>query len=596
MTESTKVFAPLSRRLLRRLALLAVASILLGSLVHSLLIYRAEQQQFSRLVEQLTDNHLPLLQIALWDIEVDALRRQIAMIAEREEVAAVVLSSPTGLRLHAGAEITDTVPADARVAIAPPDDGAHVLGELQVYYQRERLNQAIIAAVGMRLFELSLFTLLVCLVIFRLLQRDLVRPLRSINRYANELVPQRHPPALQLDRPPRAWEDEIDRVAAGFDTLRVGIRHYAEQHENALQALEVERDSLDRRVAERTQELAFVNGYQELTSRAIQGFMQTRSVDYPDYLRRVLQELGEYLGLDALALIDRRHTRPWVTRVAWFVHDDWQWLERVFAGGCETEADDDWSLTVLNGSSDTLLVRFSSREQSFVLAARTRVGNAALARQDMLESSAKWLLSLLQRWDHMSDLDHARQELLHMSRSDHLTGLANRRHFDTYKIDEARRALRMGTPIALLMIDVDHFKDFNDLYGHSRGDQCLVALAEQMQWRFKRAADLPARLGGEEFAILLPGYNFLQAKEAAEGLRQSIFDQAITHRGSPFGFVSVSIGCVWWPGQQGQANPVELMNDLVNQADAALYQAKGEGRNTVVYAEFNEQPVIDQNS
>ncbi|TVP93319.1 MAG: diguanylate cyclase, partial [Pseudomonadaceae bacterium] len=489
MNDSGKVFAPLSKRLLQRLALLAALSILLGSLVHSLLIYRAEQQQFSRVVEQLTANHLPLLQVALWDIEVDALNRQVAMIADREEVAAVVLSSPTGLRLHAGMAVVDTTPADARVVIPPPDGGAHALGELLVYYQRERLNEALITAVAMRLFELSLFTLLVCLVIFRLLQRDLVKPLNSINRYVAELVPQRHPPALQLDRPPRAWEDEIDRVAAGFDVLREGIRHYAEQHENALHALETERDSLDSRVAERTQELAFVNGYQGLASRAIQGFMLASPAEYPDYLRRVLQELGEYLGLDAAALIDRRHSRPWVTRVAWFVSDDWQWLERVFERGCEIDAEEGWSLYVLAGSPDTLLVRFSGREQSFVLAVRTAEAKAALARQDMLESSGKWLLSLLQRWDHMSDLDHARQELLEMSRSDHLTGLANRRHFDAYKIDEARRALRMGAPIALLMIDVDHFKDFNDLYGHSRGDQCLVALADQMQWRFKRAAD-----------------------------------------------------------------------------------------------------------
>ncbi|SDU02596.1 GGDEF domain-containing protein [Halopseudomonas salegens] len=596
MNDNHKVFAPLSKRLLQRLALLAVLSILFGSLVHSLLIYRAEQQQFSRLVDQLTANHLPLLQVALWDIEVDALRQQVTMIADREEVATVILSSPTGLHLQAGAAVADDYQADARVAISPPNGGAHALGELQIYYQRERLNKAIVAAVAMRFFELSLFTLLVCLVIFRFLRRDLVRPLNSINRYVAELLPQRHPPRLKLDRPPRPWEDEIDRVAAGFDTLREGIRHYAEQHENALQALETERDSLDSRVAARTRELAFVNGYQELTSRSIQGFMQARPAEYPDYLRRVLQDLAEYLGLDACALLDRRHSRPWVTRVAWFVHDDWPWLERVLTHGCEVSVEEGWSQYFLTGAPNTLLVRFSGREQSFVLAVRTSEEAAGPLQQDMLESSGKWLLSLLQRWDHMADLDSARQELLEMSRSDHLTGLANRRHFDAYKIDEARRALRMGAPVALLMIDVDHFKDFNDLYGHSRGDQCLVALAEQMQWRFKRAADLPARLGGEEFAILLPGYNSLQAQEAAEGLRQSIFDLAITHRGSPFGFVSVSIGCVWWPGQHGQANPVELMNDLVNQADAALYQAKGEGRNRVVYAEFSDLNSPAQNS
>lgn len=594
MSDADKVFVSLNRRLLSRLAALALFSILLGSVVHSLFIYRAEQRQFALLVEQVSANQLPLLQLALWDIEVDALRQQVEMMADRDEIAGVRLTSATGLQLQAGELPDQDAVADVRLPVPPPrGGGAHALGELSIFYQHERLNRAIVAAVAMRAVELSLFTLLVCLIIFRLLQRDLVRPLDAIQRYANELVPQRHPPALQLARRERAWEDEIDRVAAGFDTLRASIRHYAEQHEQSLALLQAERDSLDQRVARRTAELAFLHGYQALAARLIQGFIDADPVDYADYLRSVLQDLGRYLELDACALLDRRQTRPWVTRIVWFQRDDWPWLERVFAASLELPLHEGWSLQRLDGVNHSWAVRFASREQGFALVVRS-AGDEL--QQAMLESSAKWLLSLLQRWDQLIELDHARQELLEMSRSDHLTGLANRRHFDSYKIDEARRALRTGSPLALLMIDVDHFKDYNDLYGHSRGDQCLTALAEQMRLRFKRAADLPARLGGEEFAILLPGYSALQAQDAAESLRQSIFDLAITHRGSPFGFVSVSIGCVFWPGARGQGNPVELMNDLVNQADAALYQAKGEGRNRVVQVELTTTAGLDQNS
>ncbi|WP_268944836.1 GGDEF domain-containing protein [Pseudomonas sp. KNUC1026] len=128
---------------------------------------------------------------------------------------------------------------------------------------------------------------------------------------------------------------------------------------------------------------------------------------------------------------------------------------------------------------------------------------------------------------------NARLELL--SRHDPLTGLANRRCFDEIKETEYRRATRSEQPLAVLMCDVDHFKAFNDQHGHGRGDECLRAIAEAMGALFSRTGELCARLGGEEFAVILPATNKAQARLAAERLRQRIASLAIPHGASSAG-------------------------------------------------------------
>src|SRR5690606_2517037 len=109
-------------------------------------------------------------------------------------------------------------------------------------------------------------------------------------------------------------------------------------------------------------------------------------------------------------------------------------------------------------------------------------------------------------------------ELLEMSRTDPLTGLANRRHFEQHQIEELHRAQRLGYPVSLLMLDVDFFKGYNDRYGHAEGDACLAALANLMKDRFKRAGEMVARGSGVDFAVLLPGLDLDAAMQCAEAL------------------------------------------------------------------------------
>ena len=177
-------------------------------------------------------------------------------------------------------------------------------------------------------------------------------------------------------------------------------------------------------------------------------------------------------------------------------------------------------------------------------------------------------------------LEEANRQLRVMAREDGLTRLANRRRFDEALGAEYGRAMRIGSPLAVVMLDMDCFKSFNDTYGHPSGDACLQALAGVLTGRCRRPADLPARYGGEEFALLLPNTDAAGALAVAECVRAAVRGLAIPHAGSEHGFATVSVGvAALAPGrQQGPAA-------LVEAADAALYEAKRAGRNTIRLAD-----------
>ena len=159
---------------------------------------------------------------------------------------------------------------------------------------------------------------------------------------------------------------------------------------------------------------------------------------------------------------------------------------------------------------------------------------------------------------------------------DGLTGIANRRSLDAAFAREWKQAMRVESQLALLMVDIDFFKQFNDLYGHHAGDDCLRSVASTLQGCLQRSQDLAARFGGEEFALLLPHTSLQHASEMAEKMRLAVLALAIPHQGSPHGILTVSIGCA-------SARPLrnESSTHLLQAADGALYIAKQVGRNSV---------------
>jgi diguanylate cyclase (GGDEF)-like protein len=174
------------------------------------------------------------------------------------------------------------------------------------------------------------------------------------------------------------------------------------------------------------------------------------------------------------------------------------------------------------------------------------------------------------------ELRIANEHLEELASLDGLTGLANRRGFDRQIDHEWRRATDRYEPVALMMIDIDHFKLYNDRYGHVAGDTCLRSVAETLSLVTLENAVLVARYGGEEFALLLPGLDLPRLSALAEEARRSIEELFITHAEAPCGYVTISIGVESIVPRAGQSAA-----DLVEAADRALYAAKRCGRNRV---------------
>ncbi len=190
-----------------------------------------------------------------------------------------------------------------------------------------------------------------------------------------------------------------------------------------------------------------------------------------------------------------------------------------------------------------------------------------------------------QRDDAYKALRESEQRLLEsnlalrrLTQSDGLTGLANRRYFDEYLASEWSRACVESRECALLMIDVDHFKIYNDTYGHLAGDEALKKVAQAIRGACNRSSDLAARYGGEEFAAVLPSTSQGGARMIAEKVRIAVRELQIVHTGSPTApILTVSVGC---------AALVPAANEpaarLISQADERLYMAKRQGRNQVL--------------
>jgi len=175
------------------------------------------------------------------------------------------------------------------------------------------------------------------------------------------------------------------------------------------------------------------------------------------------------------------------------------------------------------------------------------------------------------------ELRIANQHLEELASLDGLTGLANRRGFDRELESRWQNAAEQCRPLALLMVDIDHFKLFNDRYGHVRGDTCLSAVGETLSLVALHEAVLVARYGGEEFAVLLPGLNTARATALGEQARRAIEDLLISHAEAPRGVVTISVGVASLVPESQQSAA-----DLVEAADRALYDAKRRGRNAVV--------------
>ena len=224
----------------------------------------------------------------------------------------------------------------------------------------------------------------------------------------------------------------------------------------------------------------------------------------------------------------------------------------------------------------TLVDRFNTlrREkleaQAQALRVQTEMLHKLRASEQLLEAR------VAERTAQLQDLN---QQLERMSTTDALTGVANRRQFDAVLAAEWSRAVRQGQPLALGVIDLDWFKQYNDHYGHQAGDECLKQVAHTLAATINRSSDLVARYGGEEFVFIAPNTNRENALYLAELARRAVEQLAVPHALSDHGHLTLSIGvasCI--PKREDSADT------LLRTADAMLYQAKAQGRNRVIAA------------
>ncbi|MFC7420380.1 diguanylate cyclase domain-containing protein [Iodobacter arcticus] len=184
-------------------------------------------------------------------------------------------------------------------------------------------------------------------------------------------------------------------------------------------------------------------------------------------------------------------------------------------------------------------------------------------------------LSIKARIRNQLEMKRTRELLHRLAITDGLTSLANRRHFDEALKQEMQRLQRQGGQLSLVLIDVDFFKRFNDYYGHPAGDECLRRIAAVIATELRRPADLTARIGGEEFACLLPETSLAGAYIVAERIRQTVLSLKMPHQSSTISdYVTVSVGVATSSGTEAA--------HLYQRADIQLYIAKTSGRNCVV--------------
>ena len=213
-----------------------------------------------------------------------------------------------------------------------------------------------------------------------------------------------------------------------------------------------------------------------------------------------------------------------------------------------------------------------------------RVVNLAIDAGPVYDEAGR-LLAVIQTFRDITAQKEAQDALQTLAARDGLTGLHNRRSFDATLTSEFLRCRREGEQLSLLMIDIDHFKLFNDRFGHICGDTCIKQIAEAIKGAL-RQGDVAARYGGEEFAVILPSTSRTGAVAVAERVRSTVQSLALDHPDAPRGIVTLSIGA---SATQG---PDLLPGDVVAASDEALYASKRGGRNVVTFREAESSSVI----
>jgi diguanylate cyclase (GGDEF)-like protein/PAS domain S-box-containing protein len=685
----SRPFRPIASVLIQRvIALAAVCFVVLGSL-HALIEYRSGKVAFQTTIRDISVASAPQLSVSLWDIELEAVRKQLSLIAQRPEVAYVELWTLTGERYVAGDSTLSDGEVKSRIEVPSPA-GNGTLGTLQVTGKDAYRHAKIKRDIAQLLLGYFVFVTAICLAITVLLRQKLERPLSTLARFARELVPGAAPAPVVYDKGSKLYADEVDVLAEGFQTLQSAVYSHV--------------SNLDQLVAARTGELALHNQILDQISRDVplRNLLDalTRQVEqlHPDMFSSILlldkegkhlhhgaapglpqffmdaidgvaigegvgscgtaafrgerviveniqqhpywapyRELAGQAGLQAcwsepiigaeghvlgtFALYHRKAAKPSgveIELIERYARLAALAIERKRAGerlntlsraiaqspvsilitdplgvieyvNPKFEEVTGYSSAEAIGKTPGILSSGEkSREENdkiwrTIRSGHTWSGDFHNRRKDgslfwvhasispILDEQGALLHFVAVKEDITQRREHQRQ-LEHIAHYDVLTNLPNRALLADRLIQGMAQALRRGHKLAVVYLDLDGFKSINDQHGHAAGDQMLIAVASRMKHAL-REVDTLARIGGDEFVVVL-----VDLPDAQDS--QPMLNRLLLAASQPVQVgeltlrVSASLGVTFYP----QAQEAEA-DQLLRQADHAMYQAKVSGKN-----------------
>ncbi len=569
------------------------------------------------IINSAAQTHVPPLAKSLTKQDMAGARQQLEAIGRFPTIGYVILTLPTGEKIKAGRQsdrwgqlLLDKFSSVA-LAVPDPEQSSRSLGHLRIYANRAELRNEVAVDALLIIASQAIGILILALLMARLSNRLVGRHLTHIAKHISGLNPIALDQKLELARRPRTVEDELDQLCNAFNRLNSRLVSYIDSHRLLEEELRSHRDGLTVLVAERTSSLERLKEFHSLIIAMLTRFMNLPPEKANDAVEHGLSAFCDYFDAPRCILFTLDETgqrfctaNTWpplsCTDAAGTIWLPSEFLPRqstgspgarIWLSNTGSGLDDYGVTTCLLKLLDTRAFTIVSIEiQDRIVGLLCLVGQALMRDSDnakLLELAARVAANML---DHkiaqirlletQQALETVNSELNQLSQFDPLTGLANRRRFDEIKALEFSRALRAELPLAVMMCDIDHFKLYNDTYGHAQGDRCLKSLADCLATLFARAGELPARLGGEEFAVLLPGATAEFALSQAERLRQAVWDLALPHAGSPIADrVTISIGVACLRHDQHLE-----FDSLLQVADEALYVAKTH-RNFVSFAQ-----------
>lgn len=596
---------PIAWRLLAVILALSVLFTLLETGIQLFTDYKREVGAVRSTISQIEQSQVNSLAQSVWDLDYGQIKATLDGLSQVPAVQHISVTSNTGDRFVRG------VPSESEddSVISRVFDLTHkgqTIGKLELQMSLQETYQQLRERALLTLLTEGGKTFVLSLVILGVIGKLITRHLAKLSDQARNK--QLSEPFTLDKNTSQTQPDELDNLVGALNSMQESLQAELARRTEAEEALLAHQKDLEAQVDARTKKLSYVNQrlserleFEHVVAELSTKFINLPSSDVDDAINEALRSIGEYSRIDRafIWLFDHQGQRArqpylwnsaavdeYVTPEEGLPIAGFPWIGPQILSGQEVnirdieELDEDMvpeKPLLINqiGIRSLSIIPLSLGSEVMGMLGFSTVGRSHNWREDewvLLRLTGNMLINAIQN-------KQSRERLQHLSQVDGLTGLANRRFFNEVLDREVRRACRINAPLSVVMCDIDHFKRYNDYYGHVAGDGCLKQVASTIHDMFRRASDLCARYGGEEFVVLVRGgEDHRVVLERANALRAQIASLELPHAGIGEGStVSLSIGVTtMFVSDEGDGLT------LLDTADKALYCAKNHGRDRVV--------------